>query len=207
MSARCCHAPQAENRRNDTRYTTVLWVVLGINATMFVLELVLGFASRSVALRADALDFLGDTANYGLSLFVAGLALHHRARAAMVKGISMGLFGIWIIGSSVWQFAHGIVPEPSTMGLVGTAALLANALSFALLWAYRSGDSNMQSVWLCSRNDVIGNCAVLLAALGVFGTSLGWPDVLVAAIMGALAVQGSWIVTRSASQELSGAGA
>ncbi len=206
MSARCCHATQDEHR-NDRRYRTVLWLVLGINASMFLFELILGFAARSVALRADALDFLGDAANYGISLSVAGLALHHRARAALVKAISMGFFGVWIVGSAVWQFTHGTVPEASTMGLVGAAALLANALSFALLWAYRSGDSNMQSVWLCSRNDVIGNCAVLLAALGVFGTSRGWPDVVVAAIMGALAVQGSWIVVRAASRELAGAGA
>jgi Co/Zn/Cd efflux system component len=207
MSARCCHARQGDEHRNDDRYRTVLWLVLAINASMFLFELILGFAARSVALRADAVDFLGDAASYGISLLVAGLALHHRARAALVKGISMGLFGLWIVGSAAWQFVHGTVPEASTMGLVGTAALFANAATFALLWAYRSGDSNMRSVWLCSRNDVIGNCAVLLAALGVFGTSRGWPDVVVAAIMGALAVQGSWLVTRAASQELEGEGA
>ena len=205
MSARCCHSSRNDEHRSDARYRTVLWIVLAINASMFLLELTLGFTARSVALRADALDFLGDAANYGLSLWVAGLALHHRARAALVKAISMGLFGVWILGSSVWHFVHGTVPEASTMGMVGAAALFANALVFALLWMYRSGDSNMQSVWMCSRNDVIGNCAVLLAAFGVFGTSRGWPDVLVAAIMGVLAVQGSWIVSRAASQELAGA--
>ena len=205
MSATCCH--DAKPPSNDPGYRTVLWVVLGINAAMFVAELLLGFAAGSVSLQADALDFLGDAANYGISLLVTGLALHYRARATLVKGVTMGAFGLWILGSALWHSAHGTLPSAMTMGKVGVAALLANALTFALVWKYRAGDSNMQSVWLCSRNDVIGNCAVLLAALGVFGTSRGWPDVLVAVIMGGLAVQGSWIVTRAASRELSGVSA
>jgi Co/Zn/Cd efflux system component len=178
-------------------------VVLGINAVMFVAELLLGFSAGSVSLQADALDFLGDAANYSISLLMSGLALHHRARATLLKGITMGGFGLWIFGSAIWHAGHGTLPAAMTMGKVGLVALLANALTFALLWKYRFGDSNMQSVWLCSRNDVIGNLAVLLAALGVFGTSRGWPDVLVALIMVGLAVQGSWTVTRAASRELS----
>lgn len=174
---------------------------------MFGAELLLGFAAGSVSLQADALDFLGDAANYGISLLVTGLALHYRARATLVKGVTMGAFGVWILGSALWHSAHGTLPSAMTMGKVGVAALLANGLTFALVWKYRAGDSNLQSVWLCSRNDVIGNCAVLLAAVGVFGTSRGWPDVLVAVIMGGLAVQGSWIVTRAASRELSGVSA
>jgi len=203
MSVTCCGTAQ----HVDPGYRRVLWVVLGINAAMFVAELLFGVAAGSVSLQADALDFLGDAGNYGISLLVTGLALHYRSRATFVKGVTMGGFGLWILGSAVWHSAHGTLPAASTMGRVGVAALLANALSFALLWRYRRGDSNMQSVWLCSRNDVIGNCAVLLAALGVFGTSQGWPDVLVAVIMAGLAVQGSWIVTRAASRELSGVGA
>lgn len=200
MSATCCHSAPPSN---DRRYRRVLWLVLGINAIMFVAELLLGFAAGSVSLQADALDFLGDAANYTISLLVTGLALHYRARATLVKGVTMGGFGLWILGSTVWHAVHGTLPAASTMGQVGVAALLANALTLALLWQYRSGDSNMQSVWSCSRNDVIGNCAVLLAALGVFGTSRGWPDVLVAVIMAGLAVQGSWMVMRAASRELS----
>lgn len=169
---------------------------------MFLIEIVAGLAAGSVSLQADALDFLADTGNYAISLFVAGMALHHRARAALVKGLTMGILGICVIAASAWNAIHQITPEPITMGVVGFAALAANVLVFGLLWAYRSGDSNMQSVWLCSRNDVIGNCAVLLAALGVFGTGTGWPDVIVASVMGALAVQGSWQVTRRASGEL-----
>ena len=198
MSAECCRLPRPDPHRNHVGYKTVLWAVLSINAVMFLIELAMGFAAGSVSLQADALDFLGDAANYGISLSVAGLALHHRARAALVKGISMGMFGVWVVSRALWHLAHGTVPEASTMGLVGSAALLANTLTFALLWAYRSGDSNMQSVWLCSRNDVIGNCAVLLAALGVLGTSQGWPDVVVAAIMGVIAIQGACVVSKTA---------
>jgi Co/Zn/Cd efflux system component len=205
MSVQCCHTSQSDQHRNNAGYKKVLWTALVINAAMFLIEVILGIAAGSVSLQADALDFFGDAANYGISLSVAGLALHHRARAALLKGISMGGFGLWIFGSALWHAAHGTVPQAATMGLVGFAALLANALTFVLLWAYRSGDSNMQSVWLCSRNDVIGNCAVLLAAAGVFGTSQGWPDLLVAVTMGALALQGAWAVTRSASRELAGA--
>jgi Co/Zn/Cd efflux system component len=200
MSATCCTGTPS----NDPAYRRVLWVVLGINAVMFVAEVLLGLAAGSVSLQADALDFLGDAANYGISLSVAGLVLQHRARAALLKGISMGVFGVWVVGSALWHSIHGTLPEASTMAQVGVAALLANALTFVLLWKYRSGDSNMQSVWLCSRNDVIGNCAVLLAALGVFGTSRGWPDVLVAVIMAGLAAQGFWIVTKPATRELAG---
>ena len=169
---------------------------------MFGIELVAGLTAASVSLQADALDFLADAANYGISLSVVGAALRYRARAALAKGAAMGLFGLWVFVASVWHLVSGTVPEALTMGAVGVAALLANAASFALLWVYRAGDSNMRSVWLCSRNDVIGNFAVLLAALGVFRTGAGWPDVIVASIMAVLALQGAWYVVRQATGEL-----
>jgi Co/Zn/Cd efflux system component len=201
MSANCCN-DVLDDRLRDRRYRRVLWSVLVINAAMFLIEIVAGLAAGSASLQADALDFLADAANYGISLFVVGMALRYRAGAAIAKGMTMGLFGVWVLATSIWHAAYGRVPEAITMGAVGLAALLANAASFALLWVYRSGDSNMRSVWLCSRNDVIGNFAVLLAALGVFGTGTGWPDVIVASIMGSLALQGAWHVIRQASGEL-----
>jgi len=177
MSAHCCHQPkETPHRQQDREYRRVLWIVLAINAGMFLFEAAAGLAAGSVSLQADALDFLADTANYGISLFVIGLALRCRALAALASCIMMGA--------------------------VGMAALASNAAVFALLWAYRSGDSNMRSVWICSRNDVLGNLAVLLAALGVFGTGTGRPDVIVAAGMAALALQGAWTVIREASSEL-----
>jgi Co/Zn/Cd efflux system component len=141
-------------------------------------------------------------ANYAISLMVVGLALRYRAAAALAKGTTMSLFGFWIIGTVIWHVAHGSLPSAVTMGVVGFTALAANAAAFGLLWAYRSGDANMRSAWICTRNDVLGNLAVLLAALGVFGTGMGWPDVIVAAIMAALALQGATVVVRQSLAEL-----
>lgn len=195
-----CHSP--DPHRGNTAYRRVLWVVLCINATMFLIEIGAGVAAGSASLQADALDFFGDAANYAISLFVIGMALHYRAMAALAKGTSMGLFGFWIIGTAAWHALHGTVPNAFTMGAVGFVALGANAVSFGLLWAYRGGDANMRSAWTCTRNDVLGNLAVLLAAAGVFGTGTGWPDIIVAAIMASLASQGAWLVIRQSLAEL-----
>lgn len=186
----------------DPRYRRVLWVVLAINAVMFAVEIGAGLAAGSASLQADALDFLGDAANYAISLFVVGMTLRYRAMAAFVKGATMGVFGLWAIGVTGWHALHGTLPLAFTMGAVGLGALIANAASFGLLWAYRDGDANMRSAWICTRNDVLGNLAVLLAAVGVFGTGTGWPDVIVAAIMATLALQGAAVVQRQARDEL-----
>ena len=130
------------------------------------------------------------------------MALRFRAYAALGKGISMGLFGLWVTGTVIWHAVHGTLPSAVTMGAVGLTAFAANGVSFALLWAYRAGDANMRSAWICTRNDVLGNLAVLLAAVGVFGTGTGWPDVIVAAIMAALALQGAMLVSGQAADEL-----
>ena len=180
----------------------MLLAVFVINAAMFAVEVGAGVAAGSASLQADALDFLGDAANYGISLFVIGKALRYRATAALAKGATMGIFGLWIIGTVVWHALHGTLPSAFAMGAVGLAALLANATSFGLLWAFRSGDANMRSAWICTRNDVLGNFAVLCAALGVFGTGTGWPDVIVAAIMASLALQGAITVMKQALGEL-----
>src|ERR1700742_2637709 len=181
MSASCCghdHHHHGEGDLRDATYRRVLWAALIINAAMFVIEIGAGVAAGSASLQADALDFFGDAANFAVSLFVIGMSLRVRASVALAKGMTMGLFGLWIAGAVVWHILHGTLPSAVTMGAVGFAALCANAASFALLWAYRAGDSNMRSAWICTRNDVIGNCAVLLAALGVFGTGTGWPDIV-----------------------------
>jgi Co/Zn/Cd efflux system component len=200
VSLHCC-TPETP-KFTDARYRRVLWVALVINATMFLIELIAGLMAGSVSLQADALDFLGDVANYGISIFVVGFALHYRAKAALIKGATMGLFGMWVIGATVSHAFHATVPHAVTMGEVGFAALVANAVVFAVLWTSRKGDSNMRSAWLCSRNDVIGNFAVMLAAVGVFGTHSGWPDVIVASIMAGLGLQGAYQVIRHALEEL-----
>ena len=203
MGADCCdHCDMADPHRGNPAYRRVLWAVLAINAVMFAVEIGAGLAAGSAALQADALDFLGDAANYGISLLVVGMALRYRAMAALAKGGTMGLFGLWVIGTVVWHAAHGTVPSAFAMGAVGFAALAANAALFGLLWAHRGGDANMRSAWICTRNDVLGNLAVLLAAVGVFGTGTGWPDVIVATIMAGLALQGAWIVARQSLSEL-----
>jgi len=172
---------------------------------MFLVEIGAGLAAGSASLQADALDFLGDAGNYAISLFVVGMALRYRAMAALAKGSTMAIFGLWVFGITGWHAWHGTLPQAFTMGAVGLTALAANAASFGLLWSHRGGDANMRSAWICTRNDVLGNLAVLLAALGVFGTGTGWPDVVVAAIMASLAMQGAFIVIRQAQGELQSA--
>ena len=205
MADSCCAPPPLDlgSKKQDRAYRRVLVIVLVINAVMFGVEVIAGVAAGSASLQADALDFLGDAANYAISLLVVGMALRYRASAALAKGATMGLFGLWVIGAVFWHAVHGTLPSAFTMGTVGVAALLANAASFGLLWAYRQGDANMRSAWICTRNDVLGNLAVLLAALGVFGTGTGWPDVIVATIMAGLAIQGAILVIRQAVGELS----
>lgn len=203
MGAACCgHDDHRPEPRPNTVYRRVLWAVLAINALMFAIEIGVGLQAGSASLQADALDFLGDAANYGISLFVVGMAVRYRASAALAKGVSMGLFGLWILAVATWHTYNGTKPEAATMGVVGITALIANAVSFGLLWVYRGGDANMLSAWICTRNDVLGNFAVLLAAAGVFGTGTGWPDIVMAAIMAGLAIQGAWLVVRHAFVEL-----
>jgi Co/Zn/Cd efflux system component len=204
MSASCCHHDHqhADPNRGNPAFRRVLWAVLAINAIMFLVEIGAGVAAGSASLQADALDFLGDAANYAISLFVVGMALRYRAMAALAKGASMAVFGLWVIATVAWHLAHGTLPNAITMGAVGFAALAANAASFGLLWAYRAGDANMRSAWICTRNDVLGNLAVLAAAAGVFGTGTGWPDIVVAVIMAGLALHGATAVVRQAVAEL-----
>jgi Co/Zn/Cd efflux system component len=192
MSA-SCGLPYPDPHRGNAAYKRVLWIVLAINAVMFLVEIGAGVAAGSASLQADALDFLGDTGNYIISLAVLSKALRYRAMAALVKGLTMGAFGLWVIATVVWHAVVGTVPESITMG---------NTVCVALLYAHRDGDANMQSVWICSRNDVLGNLAVLLAAFGVLGTGAGWPDLIVATIMATLAMRGAWIVVRQARGEL-----
>jgi Co/Zn/Cd efflux system component len=188
-------------------YRRVLWIALSVNALMFLVEIGAGVSAGSVSLLADAIDFFGDAANYGLSLTVLAMGAVARARAAVFKAASMVLFGVAVLGRAAWASVDGTPPQPLTMGIVGTLALLANLGVAVLLYTYREGDANMRSVWLCTRNDAIGNVAVLLAAVGVFGTGTRWPDLLVAIVMAGLALTAGLSVVRQARQELGTRGA
>lgn len=202
MGIGCCGSGCSVQGSTDARFRKVLWVALLINAVMFAVEILGGLHAGSVALLADAVDFAGDAANYGLSLAVLSMGLLWRARAALVKGLTMALFGVFVLGKAAWAALDGVPPEPITMGLIGALALLANAGVAWMLYAFRGGDANQRSVWLCSRNDVLGNIAVLLAAAGVFGTGSAWPDLTVACIMAGLAVSSAATVARQAWGEL-----
>jgi Co/Zn/Cd efflux system component len=203
MADNCCEsACGSETAKADPRWRRVLWVALIVNAVMFLVEMAAGAASDSRALQADALDFLGDAANYAVSLVVVGAALAWRARAALLKSLFMLGFAAWVLGSAVLAFVNGTAPDPKMMGIIGALALAANVGVALLLYRYRMGDANMRSVWICSRNDAIGNVAVMVAAFGVFGTGSALPDLIVATIMAALALTGGIQVMRQAWSEL-----
>jgi Co/Zn/Cd efflux system component len=200
MSAHCCSAPTQPVV--DARYRKLLWAALVLNAAMFAIELGASWASSSVSLLADSIDFFGDAANYAISLAVLGLSLATRSKAALFKAASMGTFGVFVLCKALWNLQAGAVPEPATMGAVGLAALAVNAGVAWMLYRYRGGDANMRSVWICSRNDALGNMAVMLAALGVFGTGSAWPDLVVASVMAVLALWGAATVFGQARGEL-----
>jgi cation diffusion facilitator family transporter len=201
MTASCCgHNASFDGLSAD--YRRRLWTVIAINATMFFVEMGAGALAGSQALQADALDFLADAATYGISLAVIGSALRARAWAALAKGLSLTLMGLWVAGSTAYHVLVLGVPRAEVMGVVGFLALAANVASVLLLMRYKDGDANVRSVWLCSRNDAIGNVAVMIAALGVWGTATKWPDLLVAAIMAGLFLTSSAQILRQSWREL-----
>lgn len=203
MSDSCGHhGCAAAAATQSSRYRRVLWIALWVNAAMFGIEIAGGLRAGSVSLLADAVDFFGDAVNYGLALLVLGMALRWRARAALFKGLTMAAFGIFVLGRATYGATVGTVPEAATMGAIGALALVANVAVAVMLYAWRDGDANMRSVWLCTRNDAIGNVAVMAAALGVFGTGSAWPDLAVAAVMGLLALTAARSVIGQARSEL-----
>lgn len=200
-----CAGDAAGNQRTvDPLIRRILWIALIANAAMFGVEVVASLVSGSVALAADAMDFFGDAANYGISLFVLGMGITARARATLFKGGTMAAFGLWVIGAALYRALTGTAPDAEIMGGVAVLALLVNVTVALLLFRFRRDDSNLRSVWLCSRNDAIGNIAVMLAAGGVVMTAAGWPDVLVAALIAALNLSAARQVIRQARDELAG---
>jgi len=202
--AGCCHDDHCRSEKlpDSRQWRRALWIALAINAAMFLAEVAVGVAAGSASLQADAIDFLGDAANYAISLGVAGMALNWRARAALLKGWSLGFLGATVLLSTVWHAYAGTLPKAETMGAVGVLALFANGGVALMLYRFRASEANMRAVWICSRNDAIGNLAVLAAALGVFGSGSAWPDLIVAAIMAMLAVRGGWQIVEHARSEL-----
>lgn len=203
MPACCCDSGCTSQAAATPRYRKVLWAALFINILMFAVEIVGGMRSGSMSLFADAVDFAGDAGNYAISLAVLSMGLAWRSRAALVKGYSMAAFGIFVLVKTGWAAVTGLPPEPLTMGAIAVLALLANGGVALMLYAFRDGDANMRSVWLCSRNDAIGNVAVLLAAAAVHGTGRAWPDIAVAVVMAGLALSSGIAVICQARRERS----
>ncbi len=199
MAGCCGNEVKFDGMSNE--YKRRLWIVIALNATMFVVEMTAGHYAKSQALQADALDFLGDALTYGISLAVIGASIRARTNAALAKGISLFFMGAWVFGSTVYRVFYVGVPEAEIMGIIGALALATNLASVFLLVSYKDGDANVRSVWLCSRNDAIGNVAVMIAALGVWGTATGWPDLIVAAIMASLFLSSSYQIIRQALEE------
>lgn len=199
MACTCSHEPAPQ--KPNSKFRTALWIALFINLAMFFVELIGGAYTHSSALWADSLDFFGDAVNYAVSLAVLGASLYWRATVALFKGAIMAIFGFVVIAKTIYAYIQGIPPEAITMGVIGVLALIANVISAVVLYAFRDGDSNMQSVWLCSRNDAIGNVAVIFAAIGVFGTGSMFPDLIVAVIMATLGLTGGYQVIKKANQE------
>ncbi|MBO6639274.1 MAG: cation transporter [Roseitalea sp.] len=199
--AGCCNTKSAVFDGMSTDYKRRLWGVIAINAVMFAIEMGAGHWAGSQALKADALDFFGDALTYGISLAVIGSSLSVRANAALFKGVSLLVMGVWVFGSTFYAVFVAGVPSAPVMGVIGLLALAANVASVMLLVAYKDGDANVRSVWLCSRNDAIGNVAVMIAALGVWGTATGWPDLIVAAIMAGLFLTSAFQIIRQATDE------
>lgn len=200
MSASCC----GQDNQFDgvsSAFKKVLWTVIAINGVMFMVEMAAGAFSGSKALQADALDFLGDTATYAISLYVIGMSISIRSTAALAKGLSLAAMGVWVFASTAYQVLILGVPSATVMGGVGLLALSANLTSVVLLMRFKDGDANVRSVWLCSRNDAIGNIAVMMAAGGVWLTGTAWPDLIVAAIMAGLFLWSATQIIRQAWAE------
>lgn len=199
-----CTSCESDKKTTDPRARKALWAALIANAIMFIVEIVGSYSAGSVSLKADALDFLGDAANYAVTLFVLGMSIAIRARASMAKGLVMGSFGLWVLGTAIYKFYQGGAPEAELMGILGFLALLTNISVAVILYKFRDGDSNMQSVWLCSRNDAIGNVAVMLAAAGVHFTGTNYPDLIVAVLIAGLGVSAAARVIALSKRELAG---
>ena len=183
-------------------YKSVLKYVVAINFVMFIVEMTSGYFAESMSLKADALDFLGDSFTYALSFIVIGKSIETRAKASLFKGVSLAFMAIGVLGFTIYRTIVGSTPDPLTIGLIGALAFCANMASVLLLMRYKDGDSNVRSVWLCSRNDAIGNVLVIIAGIAVAYTELFWPDIIVAFLIAGLFMHSAIQIIRQALKEM-----
>lgn len=203
----CCEAKSEELEELRRAHKSVLQLVLGINAVLFVVEATAGLLANSTALLADSLDMLGDSLVYGFSLYVLQRSVRWKAGAAILKGVIMALFGLGVLGEAVYKMATGTVPGAATMGAIGLIVLVGNAICFFLLYRHRGDDLNMRSTWLCSRNDIIANVAVLVAAFSVWTFNSVWPDVLIGGAIAILFLRTAFAVLSESMAEFKFSGA
>ncbi len=199
--ADCCNDKACEIEALQERQSSILKIVLAINAVMFFIELTAGLLAGSVSLIADSLDMLGDALVYGFSIYVVARGARMKAKAALLKGGIMATFGLFVFGQAFYKMVFPLVPIFEAIGAIGLLGLAANSLCLLLLWRHRADDINMSSVWLCSRNDIIANVSVLCAAVGVWLTSSGWPDIVVGFGLAGLFLRSAVIVTHGAMKE------
>lgn len=198
--AGCCGGNSNFDGMNDS-YKRILWWIIAINGVMFLVEMSAGIGAQSQALQADALDFLGDTLTYGISLWVIGKSISLRSNVALFKGYSLLVMALWVFSSTLYRFFVLSSPDATTMGAIALLAFTANVVSVLLLMRYKDGDANVRSVWLCSRNDAIGNLVVLVAASGVWFSGSAIPDLVVAFILASLFLSSAWQIIQQAKQE------
>lgn len=202
MAKSCCEKKESELAQLRVKQSGVLKIVLAVNAIMFLLEFTFGFISHSSSLMADSLDMFGDATVYAFSLYALNRGAIWRARAGFSKGVIMGVFGLVVIGQVIYRAVNGIVPEASTMGIIGVLALAANSYCLYLLYSHRSDDINMKSTWICSRNDIISNVGVLTASALVAYFHSGVPDIVVGSAIAILFLKSSYEVLKEAKLEL-----
>lgn len=196
-----CGQSQPFTGMSQAYKTALKWVIV-INFSLFLIEIFSSQIAQSMALRADALDFLGDSVTYTLSLLALAWVPAKRAKVAIFKGISLAFMGLWVLLSTAYQVLILGLPNDTLMGAIALLAFAANLISALILMRYRDGDANVRSVWLCTRNDAIGNLAVLLAAVLVGVLSSPWPDLLVAFLMASLFLHSSKLILYQAFTEL-----
>jgi len=198
-----CGGECGSNLKHATRHERrILIIVLLINAGMFIVEFSAGLASGSTALLADSLDMLADAIIYAIGLFALGRAVHWRARAALTSGVLQLLLGLGVAAEAVWKMTSNGLPDTATMGLFGVLALLANTLCFVLLTQFRDGDINLRATWICSRNDMIGNVGVLLAAALVTWSGSSFPDIAIGLAIAAVVIHSAWHILTEARAQL-----
>ena len=198
----CGCTGDTKRAERDPAYRRALWIVILLNLGFGLVEIVGGFIADSQALKADALDFIGDGTISLFGLIALGWTAHARSRIALVQGLFLGALGLGVIGFAIWRAMNAVAPDADLMGGIGVVALIINVSAALVLSRFREGDANVRAIWLFSRNDALANIAVIAAAGLVAWTGQAWPDLAVAGIIALLFLHSAWEITRGAMAEM-----